>query len=72
MIQNELAEKLSKENVCKFANLSVESNAYELREYCICFLMKFIGQSALIDDFKNLNDEITSEIGRRTIFSICE
>uniref|UniRef100_A0A914YG84 BTB domain-containing protein n=1 Tax=Panagrolaimus superbus TaxID=310955 RepID=A0A914YG84_9BILA len=62
-------EKLSELNVCKFANLSISTNANELRECCICFLVNLSKQSIIIEGVKTLKDEITSEIGRRSFFS---
>uniref|UniRef100_A0A914PE91 BTB domain-containing protein n=1 Tax=Panagrolaimus davidi TaxID=227884 RepID=A0A914PE91_9BILA len=71
-VQFSLIDKISESNVVKFANASVTFNAKELREYCVCFLMKFVGKSTFIKCAENLREEITSEIGRRSLFSIVE
>uniref|UniRef100_A0AC35FH99 BTB domain-containing protein n=1 Tax=Panagrolaimus sp. PS1159 TaxID=55785 RepID=A0AC35FH99_9BILA len=68
-IQSILIEKLSEVNVCKLANASITSNATELRECCICFLVPLAKQSKIIDGIKELKDEIAGEIGRRVFFS---
>uniref|UniRef100_A0A914PK49 Uncharacterized protein n=1 Tax=Panagrolaimus davidi TaxID=227884 RepID=A0A914PK49_9BILA len=71
-VQFALINKISESNVVKFANASVTSNAKELREYCVCFLINAAGKSTFIEGAKNLREEITSEIGRRSLVSIVE
>uniref|UniRef100_A0A914QUV1 BTB domain-containing protein n=1 Tax=Panagrolaimus davidi TaxID=227884 RepID=A0A914QUV1_9BILA len=72
LVQNFLTDKLAEENVCKLANMSITSNAKELRECCVCFLMKYVGQCAVIDGFSTVDKEITSEIGRRCFLSFSD
>uniref|UniRef100_A0A914QL91 BTB domain-containing protein n=1 Tax=Panagrolaimus davidi TaxID=227884 RepID=A0A914QL91_9BILA len=72
LVQNFLIDKLAEENVCKLANMSITSNAKELRECCVCFLMKYVGQCAIIDGFATVDKEITSEIGRRCFLSFSD
>uniref|UniRef100_A0A914R1D8 Uncharacterized protein n=1 Tax=Panagrolaimus davidi TaxID=227884 RepID=A0A914R1D8_9BILA len=71
-LQFALIDTISELNVVQFANASVTSNAKELREFCVCFLMNAIGKSFIIKDVKKLHQEITSEIGRRSLFSSAE
>ena len=59
-------------NVCKFANMAVSSNAKELKEFCICFLMGFVGKLTAIPDIETLDNEILAEIGRRSFLSASE
>uniref|UniRef100_A0A914QVY4 BTB domain-containing protein n=1 Tax=Panagrolaimus davidi TaxID=227884 RepID=A0A914QVY4_9BILA len=72
MIQKILIEKISIENVCKLANLSVTSDAWELREFCVSFLMNYVGKNTVIKDVQKMDAEIADEIGRRAIFSTSE
>uniref|UniRef100_A0A914PXW8 BTB domain-containing protein n=1 Tax=Panagrolaimus davidi TaxID=227884 RepID=A0A914PXW8_9BILA len=71
-VQFTLIGKISESNVVQFANASVTSNAKELRECCICFLMNAIEKSAAIKDTKKLHSEVTSEIGQRFLFPIAD
>uniref|UniRef100_A0A914PWD2 Uncharacterized protein n=1 Tax=Panagrolaimus davidi TaxID=227884 RepID=A0A914PWD2_9BILA len=71
-VQFTLIDKISESNVIQLANASVTSNAKELREFCVCFLMYEGENSIVINDAKELREEITSEIGRRSLFSIVE
>uniref|UniRef100_A0AC35GR07 BTB domain-containing protein n=1 Tax=Panagrolaimus sp. PS1159 TaxID=55785 RepID=A0AC35GR07_9BILA len=72
VLQFALIDKISESNVVKFANASVTSNAKELREFCVCFLMNAIEKAAVIEDTKILHLEITSEIGQRFLFPIAD
>uniref|UniRef100_A0A914QQB2 BTB domain-containing protein n=1 Tax=Panagrolaimus davidi TaxID=227884 RepID=A0A914QQB2_9BILA len=69
-LQQFMIQRLTEQNVCKFANASVSANAHALRECCICFLMKFVRKATVIDDSDELDFEICEEIGRRSFFSI--
>uniref|UniRef100_A0A914P3M6 BTB domain-containing protein n=1 Tax=Panagrolaimus davidi TaxID=227884 RepID=A0A914P3M6_9BILA len=71
-VQFTLIDKISETNVVQFANASVTSNAKELRECCICFLMNAIEKSTAIKDTDILHLEITSEIGQRFLFPIAD
>uniref|UniRef100_A0AC34F341 BTB domain-containing protein n=1 Tax=Panagrolaimus sp. ES5 TaxID=591445 RepID=A0AC34F341_9BILA len=68
-IQTLLIEKLSQKNIVEFANASLTSNAENLRECCICFLISFAGKKSFITDIEELKDEIASEMCRRLFFS---
>uniref|UniRef100_A0AC34FKC5 BTB domain-containing protein n=1 Tax=Panagrolaimus sp. ES5 TaxID=591445 RepID=A0AC34FKC5_9BILA len=70
VIQNKLIDELSEANVVKFANISVKCNALELRECCICFLMKFFGKQTVINDIKQLHNNIAGEVGQRCLLSV--
>uniref|UniRef100_A0AC35GW78 BTB domain-containing protein n=1 Tax=Panagrolaimus sp. PS1159 TaxID=55785 RepID=A0AC35GW78_9BILA len=72
MVEKILIEKISIENVCKLANLSVTFNAWELREFCVSFLMNYVGKNTVIKDVQKMDAEIAHEIGRRAIFSTSE
>uniref|UniRef100_A0A914P2B9 BTB domain-containing protein n=1 Tax=Panagrolaimus davidi TaxID=227884 RepID=A0A914P2B9_9BILA len=71
-VQFALIDKISESNVVQLSNAAVTSNAKELREYCVCFLINAAGNSTLIESAKNLREEIASEIGRRSLFSVVE
>uniref|UniRef100_A0AC35FHV6 BTB domain-containing protein n=1 Tax=Panagrolaimus sp. PS1159 TaxID=55785 RepID=A0AC35FHV6_9BILA len=71
-VQFSLIYKISESNVVQLANASVTSNAKELREYYVCFLINAAEKSIFIKGAKNLREEITSEIGRRSLVSIVE
>uniref|UniRef100_A0AC35ETX0 BTB domain-containing protein n=1 Tax=Panagrolaimus sp. PS1159 TaxID=55785 RepID=A0AC35ETX0_9BILA len=71
-LQVALMDKISESNVVKFANASVTSNAKELREFCVCFLMNAAGKYFIIKDVKKLHQEIATEIVQRSIFSVAE
>uniref|UniRef100_A0A914PZ71 BTB domain-containing protein n=1 Tax=Panagrolaimus davidi TaxID=227884 RepID=A0A914PZ71_9BILA len=66
VLQDVLMQKITVPNVCMFANMSITSNAHELRECCICFLLKCVGKS-VIADVQALDDEISCEVGRRSL-----
>uniref|UniRef100_A0A914QYI4 BTB domain-containing protein n=1 Tax=Panagrolaimus davidi TaxID=227884 RepID=A0A914QYI4_9BILA len=68
-VQFALIDKISESNVVQFANASITSNAKELRECCICFLLNAAGESFIIKDVKKLHQVIISEIGQRSLFS---
>uniref|UniRef100_A0AC35G5Y6 BTB domain-containing protein n=1 Tax=Panagrolaimus sp. PS1159 TaxID=55785 RepID=A0AC35G5Y6_9BILA len=57
-------------NVVKFANMSVTSNAHELQEDCVCFLLNAIKNQTPVDDIDDLKDEIACELGRRSFLSV--
>jgi hypothetical protein len=68
-LEEVLIKEVSEANVCKLANASVTSNANELREWCIWFLMSFSGELTSIDELETLDDEIFNEMGRRSVLS---
>uniref|UniRef100_A0AC35FD81 BTB domain-containing protein n=1 Tax=Panagrolaimus sp. PS1159 TaxID=55785 RepID=A0AC35FD81_9BILA len=71
-LQTLLIKELSALNVCHFANISLTSNADELKEYCVCFLMNATKKEIVVKDSKKLDEEILKEIGRRSLFSLSE
>uniref|UniRef100_A0A914PUC8 BTB domain-containing protein n=1 Tax=Panagrolaimus davidi TaxID=227884 RepID=A0A914PUC8_9BILA len=72
IVQFTLIDKISESNVVQLANASVTSNAKELREFCVCLLMDAVDKSIIIEDATKLRDEIFTEIGQRSLFSIVE
>uniref|UniRef100_A0AC35GW48 Uncharacterized protein n=1 Tax=Panagrolaimus sp. PS1159 TaxID=55785 RepID=A0AC35GW48_9BILA len=67
LLQIYFIDKLSESNVVNFANLSIKTNAEELRDVCVSFLMKYIGKNTKIEDVKNLDKEISSDVGQRSL-----
>uniref|UniRef100_A0AC35FDN9 BTB domain-containing protein n=1 Tax=Panagrolaimus sp. PS1159 TaxID=55785 RepID=A0AC35FDN9_9BILA len=67
LLQIYFIDKLSESNVVNFANLSIKTNAEELRDVCVSFLMKYIGKNTKIEDVKNLDKEISSDVGQRCL-----
>uniref|UniRef100_A0A914P9M3 Uncharacterized protein n=1 Tax=Panagrolaimus davidi TaxID=227884 RepID=A0A914P9M3_9BILA len=72
LLQIYFIDELSESNVVDFANLSVKTNAEELRDVCVSFLMKYIGKNTEIENIKNLDKEITNDIGQRSLLYMTE
>uniref|UniRef100_A0AC34F368 BTB domain-containing protein n=1 Tax=Panagrolaimus sp. ES5 TaxID=591445 RepID=A0AC34F368_9BILA len=68
-MQTYLIEKLCECNVVEFANSSIISNAQDLREYSICFLLNLAGKSITIDGIEELEEEIKKELFQRSFLS---
>lgn len=69
MVELALMETITRKNVVKLANMSVTSNAEDLREHCICFLFTAAKESIPIDNYKNLDIVIMAELGERSFLS---
>lgn len=62
-----MISQLNASNVCEYANISVTANAAKLREHCVCFMIDSVRQIKYLDNSDTLCDEITKEVGQRTL-----
>ena len=66
-IENLLIEKVNKSNVCKIANVSVKTNAKDLREHCVYFIVKASKKCRPLPFVDNLHGEIKALVYEKFI-----
>uniref|UniRef100_A0A914PMX0 BTB domain-containing protein n=1 Tax=Panagrolaimus davidi TaxID=227884 RepID=A0A914PMX0_9BILA len=55
-------DKITPQNVCFYANISVDSNAVNLRSHCMNILIKCIKESIAVKDSETLKDSFKNEL----------
>ena len=65
MVEDVLIEKLSLSNVCTLANLASLTNSYNLKEYCVCFIIDAVKESKALPNISKLRNHIKAEIFER-------
>ena len=59
--------QISNTTVVKFANMTDMTNAYKLREHCICYLLRAAKKAIPILDADILDPNIITEVGARSL-----